>query len=289
VGEGAELYPNSNVFAELEEVRVYDPAERRDYVEFLDLTAGYPPSDLFKNLKDINAPALDFLNVRYLISFPGRAPPSEKWRSVYAARDATVFENARALERVFVPGNIRGVAAPSRGLFPAINGMRAFRAVLPELARRQDWAGLAHIAVPPEEATLWPEGPQPEGVAISDYREDVNSASFRARNPSRARVVLVASLLQDGGWSAREERGEPIPVTRANGPFLALSLPPGTHRIALSYTPPGMRAGAAASLAMLLGLLSAAVYGRARPKGEEESFKEVSQRRSLQSKCRRGV
>lgn len=268
LGEGAELYPNSNVFAELEEVRVYDPVERRDYVEFLDLTAGYPPDELFKNLRDLNAPVLDFLNVRYLISYSGRTPPAQKWRQVYAGGDASVFENSRVLERVFVPGSTRRIAADSPGFLPAANGMRAFREVWPELARRRDWAGPANIAVSPAELALWPEGPQPGQVTISGYREELNSASFRARNPTQAPVVLVASLVQDGGWSARDERGQPLPMTRANGPFLALSLPPGEHRVALSYTPPGMRVGGMVTLVVVIVVFLAALLRRLRPKGD---------------------
>ncbi|MEO8349775.1 MAG: hypothetical protein ABI610_12755, partial [Acidobacteriota bacterium] len=63
VGEGATLFPNSNVFAGLEEVRTHDPIERREYVEFLDAAAGYPLAEYFKALQNFDVPALDYLNV----------------------------------------------------------------------------------------------------------------------------------------------------------------------------------------------------------------------------------
>ena len=40
---------------------------------FLDRAAGYRPTDYFKKIENLDTPALDFLNVKYLISAPGRA------------------------------------------------------------------------------------------------------------------------------------------------------------------------------------------------------------------------
>ncbi|HEY6148439.1 MAG TPA: hypothetical protein VIZ69_12095, partial [Thermoanaerobaculia bacterium] len=100
-GEGAVLFPNSNVFAGLEDIRTHDPVERKDYVDFLDRAAGYPPLEYFKRIGNFNAPALDLLNVRYLAGEPGWKAPGEKWKPVYDAPDGVVFENAAALPRVF--------------------------------------------------------------------------------------------------------------------------------------------------------------------------------------------
>ena len=71
LGDGPVLFPNSNVFPGLEEIRTHDPVERRDYIEFLDATAGYPPVDYFKQVRDTDAAAMT-LNVRYFIVMPGR-------------------------------------------------------------------------------------------------------------------------------------------------------------------------------------------------------------------------
>ena len=66
--------------------------------------------------------------------------------------------------------------------------------------------------------------------------------------------MLVASLVQDGGWSARNQRGERLAAALANGPFLALSLPPGDYDVRLTYSPPGFRPGNAITLATVLAL-----------------------------------
>jgi hypothetical protein len=107
IGEGALLFPNVNVIAGVEDVRTHDATERREYVEFLDATAGYDPATYFKQIGDVNAPVLDFLNVRYLVSVPGRAAPSPKWEAAYSGADGTIFRNTGVLPRVFAPDRIR--------------------------------------------------------------------------------------------------------------------------------------------------------------------------------------
>ena len=101
VGEGAALFPGSNIFAGVEDVRTHDPVERADYVRFLDGCCGYDATAYFKQLRDVNSPALDFLNVRYLVSAPGRVPPGQRWTRIYSGADGTVFENPRAHPRLF--------------------------------------------------------------------------------------------------------------------------------------------------------------------------------------------
>jgi Bacterial membrane protein YfhO len=205
LGDGPVIFPGTNVFAGVEEVRSHDPVERRDYVEWLDRACGYDPAAYFKNVANVDCAALDFLNVKYLAAARGRGAPGPRWRSVYSGADGTVFENASVRPRVF----------PTR-------------------------AGAARI---------------------DDYRETTNGASFRAE-VAGDRAELAASLVQDGGWTAREETGAPLPVSRTNGPFLAVTVPRGSHRVRLQYTPPGLRPGAAISAAGVIVAALAALLGR---------------------------
>ena len=204
-GEGAVLFPNSNVFAGVEDIRTHDPVERRDYVDFLDRAGGYPPADYFKRLSNWNAPALDLLNLRYLGGEPGEPPPGPKWRPAYSGADGVVFENVQALPRVFgadrIPSSSR--AAPDR-------------------------------------------------FTMSGYREETNAISFRSRAAAAAPAVI--SVVEDGGWSARDEAGRDLPVSRAAGLLVGLELPAGDHTIRLRYRPPGFLIGSLLSLGTALAL-----------------------------------
>ena len=242
-GARTAFYPNGGVFEGIEDVRTHDPVERRDYVEFLNSTCGYEPSEYYKQLRDFSTPALDFLNVRYLVASELEKPPSEKWKPVYSGRDGTVFENARVLPRLFSPRKIRR-AQPGDAAWPS----------------GDDWS---------EEALVRFKGTMPAAsvaAEISDYVESPGRVTFRSRAAGDA--VLVASLVNDGGWRARDaETGEPLRVGRANGPFLAIAAPAGDRRIRLDYTTPGFRAGSAVSILGVAAALLAAAIGRPRKSG----------------------
>jgi hypothetical protein len=239
-GEGRMFFPNLNLMAGIEDVRTHDPAERRDYVEFLDATCGYDPAPYFKEIANLDASALDFLNVRYLVSFPARATPSPKWTPAYSGPDGTVFKNAAVLFRVTAPGHVRAVPAPPSR----------------EMLRALDWA---HEAVVEDPSGALGSIPGENGAAeILDYAESANRVTFRVRTSpasSGAGAILVASLVNDGGWRARDESGRRLPIARADGPFLALRVPAGEHRIRLAYAAPGFRVGAFVSAAACLGIL----------------------------------
>jgi len=229
VGEGAALFPGTNVFAGVEEIRTHDPVERRDYVEFLDRTCGYDPKPYFKQIRNLESPALDFLNVRFLVSGDPARAESQRWRRVYSGPDGSVLENTRVLPRVFAPGRLRIVAdAPAADL------------PLPE-----DWSREATLIANRENLS---ESNAP--AEVLDYRETTNQVRFRARSlDPRRQTVLVTSLIDDGGWSATGDRGTSLPTFRANAVFLALLLPAGAQAVALDYRPPGFRPGLAVSAA----------------------------------------
>jgi hypothetical protein len=234
VGEGAALFPGTNVFAGVEDIRTHDAVERRDYVRFLDQTCGYDPNPYFKHIRDTNAPVLDFLNVRFLVTENAARLEHERWKLVYSGTDGRVFENRHVLPRVFAPRQIRFEGGPSE----------------PEPSALQDWGGMAivheHPDVAPGRVVLAENVP----VEVTDYRETADSVRFLARSASPLeRPVLVTSLVQDGGWTARDGAGRQLTTVRANGIFLGLVLEPGKREVRLDYSPPGLLAGGLASLA----------------------------------------
>lgn len=260
VGEGAALFPNSNVFAAAEDILVHDPLARRDYLEFLHATCGVDPAAYFKFLGNPDSRALDLMNVCFLVTGPGGPPPrGSRWEEVYSGADGCVFRNRDVLPRVFAPASVVRMtpARPWQGkrqsnFFEAYGP--AIHSVGPETDFRQTGWFLAQSGFPARSFA------GNDRLTISDFHEETNGANFLARVSGNYPAVAVASYVQDGGWSARDSSGRALATSQIDGPFLALLLPPGEHWITLTWRPPGWRAGCAISLATLLAVLFLALF-----------------------------
>ncbi len=264
LGDGSTLFPSSNVFAGLEDIRTHDGVERRDYVEFLDATCGYSPAEYFKFIKNPNASALDFLNVRYLVSAPGSQAPGAKWRLVYSAADGTVFENRAVFPRVFAPKTTEVIANRARGFFLE-SATTAYGMPLQSLVAGRNWRETA-VVLSDGAREFQFENPNNDRLTVREWRETTNAISFRAVVSGDRPVTAVASLVQDGGWSAFDGTGWRIPMARANGPFTALLLPPGEHLVRMTYSTPGFRTGVGISVVTFLGVALFLVIGARRRK-----------------------
>jgi hypothetical protein len=266
-GQGSALFPSTNVFAGVEEVRTHDATERHDYLDFLDATCGYK-YEYFKMLRNLDATALDFLNVRYVAGLADGTPPGERWRLAYSGADGRLWENSRVVPRAFSPATVRLVAPRGPLREPLSDANAAFgREAFASITANSDWGATAWVLSDRDREE------RNSVVEISDYQETTNEAAFTARGAADPSWIVL-SLVQDGGWSARLEdaagsrRAEPLAVTRANGPFLAVRVPPGTHRVRLRYRPPGWTAGlwiaAATALLLLGGQVSKFHFGESR-------------------------
>ncbi len=245
-GAGPMLFPSTNVFARLEDIRTHDAVERHDFMKFLDATCGYSYDDYFKKLRNLDATALNFLNVRYLLAVPGTPAPGPRWRTAYAGADGVAFENADALPRAFAPARVRRVRA-TRNAWPVADATAAFGEEFARIAATTDWSASASILA---------DGPSDSEnpiARVDRYAERTNAAAFDATVPPGPASVVVLSLVQDGGWTARDENG-PLAVHLANGPFLAVEVPAGAHRVRLAYAPPGWRIGTGISAATLVAI-----------------------------------
>jgi len=242
-GVSTALFPSTNVFAGVEDVRTHDPLERRDYVELLDAAAGYPPAEYFKTLRDPEAPLFDLLNVEYAVAPPGASLSAPRWEKVYSAADGVVFRNRSVRPRVWAPTRVRVV-----GRTPAGHLDDAFAALglSPAEIVRQIGNGDAAVVVSDGRRAL----PEREGdvPAISEIETKDRSVAFTAVVAGRRASVVVASETQDGGWRAHDEQGT-LPTGRADGPLLAVAVRPGRHRVTLTYSPPHLREGLAAAAA----------------------------------------
>ncbi len=243
VGVSTALFPSSNVFAGVEDVRTHDPLERRDYVELLDAAAGYPPAEYFKTFRDPEAPLFDLLNVEYAVAPPGASLASPRWEKVYSAVDGVVFRNRSARARVWAPRSVRSVGGAPAG--HADDAFAAFGLAPAEIVRQ---IGNGDAAVVVSDGTSLLPAREGDAPAISKIASSDRSIAFTAEVPGHAPSVVVASETQDGGWHARDEDGA-LATGRADGPLLAVAVRPGRHRVTLTYSPPHLRAGASAAAA----------------------------------------
>ena len=75
--------------------------------------------------------------------------------------------------------------------------------------------------------------------------------------------VVVSSVSHARGWRATLD-GNPLPLLRANGAFLAFAVPPGQHRVVLDYRPTGWQVGWALFFAGSLAATILALRSRSR-------------------------
>jgi hypothetical protein len=112
--------------------------------------------------------------------------------------------------------------------------------------------------------------PLPEGILLPRPRPSGSwaVARFLADEPERAVLstsasaasLLVLTRTWDPGWRARVD-GVPVPHLRADLALLAVVLPPGEHRVELTYRPASFRIGLGLSAAGLLGVLALSLAG----------------------------
>ena len=84
--------------------------EWADYVRFFRAAEVKDASIDVKRIVDPDQPAIDFLNVRYLLTEPGAAPGGT-WNRIYGGRDGELYENSEFKSRFFVPRMLRRVTA----------------------------------------------------------------------------------------------------------------------------------------------------------------------------------
>jgi hypothetical protein len=193
---------------------------------------------------------MNVLGARWVVADPGtRIDPlvSPGVRLVYRGPDATVFENAGAAPRAFVPQTVElaeGEQAANATLVADDFDVRRMAVV------EQGAAGMTALV-----------GAPPVHGRVAVAHEHNARVELRATLDRRGLVVLDDALFD--GWRV-EVDGRSAPVVRVDSVLRGVVVPAGTHRIVWSYTVPGIRLGAALSLFAALALLAAALLSRRR-------------------------
>jgi hypothetical protein len=218
--------PNIAALYGLEDVRGYEAMLFEPLVETYGLWCVAQPV-YYNRVDDPGAPFLAFLNVRYLIAPPGYPVPSG-WTLVSEERGSRLFENPKALPRVFVPRNLVWTDNP--------------RVQVRILARIWDFAndGVGGEWRPGRLA--WWRNGEAE-VKVLSYTPERMALSIDAKSET----VVGTSVTAWKGWKLTID-GSGAPLISFNRAFIAFRVPPGRHEAVLRYLPDGFVYGAGITL-----------------------------------------
>lgn len=240
VGMGGPLRPNTATMWGLEDVRGYDPMSLERYVETY---PAWAPGSLRQiNRVERPTPFLDFLNVRFALTSQ-TVEPGESWRLVDESGGFRIYENLRALPRVFVPASIR------------VGGSTTAR--LEDLAQRSDFLEMAWLE--PEEPMPGTEGEARIDNPACDLGVESNGVRYSIAAECSEESWIVTSIPAWTGWSARIE-GARLPSAIANHAFVAFLAPMGVSQIDLSYLPDSFRIGGMISILCLVVVSALGVW-----------------------------
>ena len=240
-GYNADFFPNLATMYGLEDIRAHDPMESARYVGMLALVAGYKTSDYFAMWPNTTTTLLDYLNVRYFVTGPGRELDPSRFTRRYDGIDGRIFENRTVLPRFYATRNV------------AVEwDMKRF---VPRLAANADWA---HVAVlenlPITNETMRADLILPHGTPDASVIITSAAPADYSMHVAAPRHTLVASSIPWWpGWHIRADGRRVAPI-RINGAFLGFLLPPGSHTVRVWYAPWSFRAGVCLSLVTMAAL-----------------------------------
>jgi hypothetical protein len=233
VATGEDFRPNGATLFGSEDVRGYESLVLRRFEETYPLWCRRQFAS-HNRVDDLRTPFLSFLNARYAVASPD-VPAPTGWVVIARGRDASLFQNPRALARAFVPRRIR--VEPSA------------QQRLAEMGAAKDLG-----------ETVWLSGPHlsmqngPASLRVREVGPDL-----RIDVDARDRVLVVTSVPDWPGWRA-EASGRSLELATVNHAFLGFWVPPGRHAVRLRYLPQtfvfgSVLAGGSLGAALLVSLL----------------------------------
>lgn len=234
-GHGNAFIPGTSTLYGLEDVRGYQAMTFLRYRQTYPLWSIHQPV-WYNRVDDLDAPFLDFLNVRYAITWD-RGVDARGWREIARQKGAVLLENTEALPRAFVPRNVR------------LGSTKA----LEEMAQQSDFAELA-----------WIEAGGPAAAANGPgtvTRIEQRVREFELDAHMQRAGWIVTSIAAWKGWRAYID-GRRVETQIANHAFVAVHVEEGRHRVRLSYWPRSFVIGRGITAATLLALIAWSVARR---------------------------
>lgn len=231
VAAGDVFRPNGATLYGLEDARGYESLVLDRFADTYPLWSK-PQFASFNRVDDLASPFLSFLNARFAIAPPEASAPNG-WQVRSRTHEMTIFENPRALSRLFAPRKLR---------------LEEDAAVALEQMR----------TAPDFSETAWIPGAKSE---VGNGKAEI---SLRAAGPdliatvaAAERVFIATSLPDWPGWIA-ESAGARIPLVTTNHAFVGFWLNAGRQTVRLHYRPASFSWGL---LSLVLGLSAAAALG----------------------------
>ncbi len=218
-GLSAALVPHSASFFGFGDPRAYDPMTFAPYAEFMGHAGGGGEAG-WTHLTDPASPPLAFLGVRYVFEHPASGA-REGVEIAFHGHGGLVYENPRALPRLYVPAEVEVHPTPQEAV-AAAGRVRDF-------ARRVTVSGL-EVAPGGGDVRLLPSAPaRVEELAVAARR-------ITALVTAQGDALVATSQPAIPGWRVMLD-GEEVESLAVNGAFLGLVVPEGPHRVEMVYAP----------------------------------------------------
>lgn len=240
VGRDLALAPNVGMVFGLEDVRGYDPISLRRYMALMNGMAGTVRVGHHLLFRELDAPVLDFLNVRYAFS---NEPLSSKWEPLHDDNGVTLYANTNVLPRAFMVYTSRHATTPAESLAMTLAPDFDFRTGVV----------LEGDALPLEQ----PTPSRAPVVEINEYRPGAMTVEVT----TDVAGVLVVSDPYAPGWVANVD-GALGEILVANHAFRAVQVSAGQHAIQFRYRPLSFTVGVWISGVSLVALLLLLLFGR---------------------------
>jgi hypothetical protein len=225
--------PNIAAMYGLEDVRGYEAMVLWPLVDTFEHWCILNPI-FFNRIVDPTTPFLSFLNVGYVITPPGYAPP-QGWTVLAEREGGRLLRNPSPLPRAFVPRHV-GWTSVTETQHAAMAAIR-------------DYASYGVVGEARPGPVAWRDNGRAE-VRIASYR----GGRMRLAIDAESAAVVGTSIPAWRGWKLAID-GRPAPLLPFNRAFLAFEVPPGRHEAELRYLPDGFLYGSGISLAALAASL----------------------------------
>jgi hypothetical protein len=240
---GESLIPNTSAVYHLDDVRGYEAMTYARLVKTFPMWCK-PQTVFFNRVDDLKSPFLSLLGVRYALGTIADAP-EDGWRIVLDDRTTRLFENTRALPRVFAPREIRYGGLPDE--------------IVDEVTHWNDFRAIG-----------WIETKEPEQHVIANGAATVatrrNGSEYAIDVNAHTATWLILTECAWRGWRAYID-GHRVRTHYADVAFLGIYVPAGRHQLRVVYLPESFVRGRAISFATLAAVAMGLVIRRSRRRG----------------------